>query len=259
LRPISAHGADVYILESLPAVAADAAEIFVRLARECEARGEPFRIALAGGSSPRLLYGLLASDTYRDTVDWSNVRFFFGDERWVAPNHRESNYKMAYDELLRKLEVDPEAIFPMPTERVSPDEAAGQYEEALRREFGLTEVEVPRFSLILLGMGDDGHTASLFPGTDVLHEKEKLVAAPYVDKLASHRLTLTPPVLQAADEVIFLVAGASKAPALREVLEGEENIEEYPSQLLRVAKGRVTWMVDEGAASRLSVRAISGD
>jgi 6-phosphogluconolactonase len=246
------HGAEVQILESLPAVAADAADMFVRLAREAGARGEPFRVALSGGSTPRLLYGLLASDTYRDSVDWSNVRFFFGDERWVAHTHRESNYKMANDELLRKLEIDRDQVHPMPTERVSPDEAAEGYAETLRQEFGTGEGGVPEFSLVLLGMGDDGHTASLFPHTDVLREREKWVAAPYIEKLASHRLTLTPPVLQAAREVLFLVAGAGKAPALREVLEGKENIEEYPSQLLRKARGRVTWMVDVPAAAQLS-------
>jgi 6-phosphogluconolactonase len=226
--------------------------MFVRLARESEARGEPFTIALAGGSTPRLLYGLLGSDTYRDTVDWDNVRFFFGDERWVAHTHRDSNYKMVYDELLRKLEVNRANIFPMPTERISPDEAAEQYEDTIRREFKLNKGEVPRFSLVLLGMGDDGHTASLFPHTDVLHEEKKLVAAPYVEKLASHRVTLTPPVLRNAGEVLFLVAGASKAPAIKEVLEGDVNIEEYPSQLLRNAPGKVTWLVDEAAASKLS-------
>jgi 6-phosphogluconolactonase len=227
--------------------------MFVRLARESEARSEPFTIALAGGSTPRLLYGLLGSDTYRDSVDWGNVRFFFGDERWVAHTHRDSNYKMVYDELLRKLEVDPANIFPMPTERISPDEAAEQYEATIRHAFNLSKGEIPRFSLVLLGVGDDGHTASLFPHTDVLHEKQKLVAAPYVDKLTSHRVTLTPPVLQNAEEVLFLVAGASKAPALKEVLEGKENVDEYPSQLLRRAKGRVTWLVDQAAASQLAI------
>ena len=254
-----AHGAEVEVLESLPAVAADACELFVRMSREAEARSEPFMVALAGGSSPRLLYGLLASDTFRDSVDWGNARFFFGDERWVPHAHRESNYKLAHDELFRKLNIDPENIYPMPTEGLSPDEAAQQYEETLRREFSLNKGEIPQFSLILLGMGDDGHTASLFPHTDVLYEREKLVAAPYVEKLASHRLTLTPPVLQSAREVLFLVAGASKAAALREVLEGEENIEEYPSQLLRNAKGKVTWLVDVGAAGQLSDKSTEGD
>jgi 6-phosphogluconolactonase len=249
--PFTAHGAEVQVLESLPAVAADAAELFVRMARDYAARGEPFRVALAGGSTPRLLYGLLASDTFRDSVDWENVRFFFGDERWVAPTHRESNYKMARDELLHKIDVDAANVYPMPTEGLTPEDAAQQYEETLREAFSLKKRAVPEFSLILLGMGDDGHTASLFPNTAVLHEKERLVDAPFVEKLSSHRLTLTPPVLQAAREIIVMVAGVSKAPALKEVIEGEENIEEYPSQLLRFARGRVTWLVDVGAASRL--------
>lgn len=249
--PFTAHGAEVHVLESLPAIAADASELFVRLARESAANGEPFRVALAGGSTPRLLYGLLASDTFRDSVEWDNVRFFFGDERWVAHTHRESNYKMVKDELFRRIDVDPANICAIPTEGVSPEEAAQQYEATIREAFAIGEGEVPEFSLVLLGIGDDGHTASLFPHTPAVRENERLVAAPFVEKLASHRITLTSPVLQSAREVIVMVAGIGKAPALREVLEGEENVDEYPSQLLRYAKGRVMWLVDRNAASML--------
>jgi 6-phosphogluconolactonase len=201
-----------------------------------------------------LLYGLLASDTFRDSVEWDNVRFFFGDERWVAHTHRESNYKMVKDELFRRIDVDPANICPIPTEGTSPEEAAEQYEATIRKAFGFAEGEtreVPEFSLVLLGIGDDGHTASLFPHTPVVHEKERLVAAPFVEKLAAHRITLTPPVLQSAREVIVMVAGIGKAAALREVLEGEENVDEYPSQVLRYARGKVIWLVDRNAASML--------
>jgi 6-phosphogluconolactonase len=201
-----------------------------------------------------LLYGLLASDTFRHEIPWGAIHFFFGDERWVPHTHRESNYKLANDELFRKVDVNPHKVFPMPTERISPDEASGKYASTLREDFTIRAGDVPRFDLIFLGMGDDGHTASIFPHTDVVAEEEKLVAAPYVEKLASHRITLTPPVLRAAAEVLFLVSGESKAPALREVLEGEENVREYPAQLLRKAEGRVTWLVDRPAASQLQLQ-----
>ena len=182
---------------------------------------------------------------------WDGIHFFFGDERWVPHTHRDSNYKLAKDELFSKVEVNPENVYPIPTEGLSPDEAAAQYETTLREVFGTSEGEVPQFDLIFLGIGPDGHTASLFPQTDVLNEKEKLVAATYVEKLTSHRITLTSIVLNAAAEVVFMVVGADKAPALKEVLTGEYDPEEYPSQLLRHAQGNVTWLVDAAAASQL--------
>ena len=248
---LQAGSARVHVEESLAAVAAGAAEAFVRLARQAREMGKPFRVALSGGSTPRLLYGLLASETFRDQADWQNVQFFFGDERWVPHTHPDSNYKLAKDELFSKLDVDPSNVYPMPTENLSPEEAAAQYEATLREAFNVPDGEVPHFDLIFLGMGDDGHTASLFPHTAVLREDKELVAALYIEKLASHRITLTPPVLTSAAEVIFLVTGVSKAHALREVLQGEYNPEEYPSQLLRNARGKVTWLLDKAAASKL--------
>ena len=158
---LTTSGASVHIEESLPAVAADAAEMFVRLAQETQAMGRPFRVALSGGSTPRLLYGLLASDTFRGEVLWHGIQFFFGDERWVSPTHRDSNYKLANDELFSKVGVYPEDVFPMPTEGVSPEEASEQYEATLRKVFGTGPDDAPSFDLIFLGMGPDGHTASL--------------------------------------------------------------------------------------------------
>ncbi len=242
---------DIRVEESPPALAADVTELFVRLAQRATASGGLFRVALSGGSTPRLLYGLLASDTFRQEVPWDNIRFFFGDERCVPRTSRESNYRLANEELFKKVGITAARVFPMPTEGISPDEAAIQYEETLRTQFDLKEGEAPSFDLIFLGMGDDGHTASLFPGATVIHEQSKLVAAPYVEKLAAHRITLTPPVLQAAKEVVFLVVGESKAPALKQVLEGPLNVDEYPAQLLREAHGRVMWYVDRLAASQL--------
>jgi 6-phosphogluconolactonase len=231
-------------------IAAEAARRFCTLARTTAETGDIFRVALSGGSTPKMLYGLLASDDYKDSVPWDSIQFFFGDERWVPLSHPDSNYKLANDELFTKVAVPPENIFPMPTEDLSPKQAAQLYETTLRRAF--QEEGLPLFDLIFLGMGDDGHTASLFPHTDALREGRRLVAAPYVEKVKSHRITLTPPVLLAADRVLFMIAGESKAPALREVLQGEYNFEQYPSQLLRNALGQVTWLIDEAAASNLN-------
>lgn len=239
------------IEESPSALAADASEMFVRLAKEVTDAGKPFRVALSGGSTPKLLYGLLASDTFRHEVPWGRIEFFFGDERWVPPTSKESNYKLANDNLFKPLHISPDSIFPMPTEGMEPQEAAAQYEATLRRVFGLKEGDIPVFDMIFLGMGDDGHTASLFPHTAALSEKTRLVVANYVDKLDAWRITLTAPVLNAATEVLLMVGGEGKAAALKEVLQGPYNPDEYPSQLLKDATAHVTWLVDQAAASQL--------
>jgi 6-phosphogluconolactonase len=241
----------VYIHQTTQAVARSAAEAFVRLTRQAAFAGAPFRVALSGGSTPKLLYQLLVSDEFRGEVPWDAVDFFFGDERWVPPTDSASNYKLANDELFIPLNIDPGSVFPIPTEGLTPEEAAAVYEGAIRSEFDAGEGQVPQFDLIFLGMGDEGHTASLFPHTAVLHENEKLVAATYVEKLSANRITLTPITLNSAREVIFMIGGAAKAQALKQVLEGEDNPDEYPAQLLRNSLGHVTWLVDKEAASDL--------
>lgn len=241
----------VRIEDDAKGVAARSADLFIRLAGEAAARGRPFRVALSGGSTPKLLYQLLASEEYRERVAWERVEFFFGDERWVPHTDKDSNFKLASDYLLQPLGIDGSSVFPMPTGDFEPEEAAEEYEADIRRAFALASREMPRFDLIFLGMGDDGHTASLFPHTSALREYGRLVAANYVEKLNTWRITLTAPVLTAADHVLFMVAGESKAPALKQVLEGEYDPEEYPSQLLREASGHVTWLLDKAAAAQL--------
>lgn len=231
-------------------VASEAARLFVGWAREAEEAERPFRVALSGGSTPKLLYRRLVSD-YKGEVDWGRIEWFVGDERWVPPTHAESNYKLAKSELFSKVEVDPRKIFPVPYAGYTPVQAAMEYEETICRTFEVEEGNLPRFDVIFLGLGDDGHTASLFPYTEALHEEERFVTANYVDKLETHRITLTAPVLKAAREVLFMIAGEGKCDALREVLEGSVNIERYPGQILREAKGKVTWLVDEAAAADL--------
>lgn len=240
----------IKIEDSANDLAAYAADTFAGLASEAGKSGKPFRVALSGGSTPKLMYALLAGDQYRDKVPWQSIDFFFGDERWVPPTSDESNFKLADDNLFKPLNIDKSHVFPMPTENMEPQQAAAQYEATLREQFGQEKGTV-RFDLIFLGMGEDGHTASLFPHTAALHAQHKLVVANWVDKLNTWRITLTAPVLQAATQVLFVVGGAGKAAALQQVLEGSYDPEQYPSQLLRHAQGHVTWSVDKAAGAIL--------
>jgi 6-phosphogluconolactonase len=204
-----------------------------------------FAVALAGGSTPRATYEVLAND-YAGALDWSKVHVFFGDERTVPPNHEDSNYRMTHETLLSRVPVG--SVHRMRGE-LPPAEAAAAYEEELRGFFGTSD-EPPSLDLILLGIGDDGHTASLFPETSALEIHDRWVVANPVLKLETTRLTLTVPVINAARAVNFLVAGEGKADALKEILEGEADPREYPAKLIRPEGGPV-WMVDRAAAKFL--------
>jgi 6-phosphogluconolactonase len=213
------------------------------------ARGR-FELALAGGSTPKAAYALLAQTPLRDELDWSKVRFFFGDERCVPPADEQSNYRMARLALLEPLGIASNAIFRMRGED-KPQAAARAYAEVLRRELEFDDEDVPRFDLVMLGMGPDGHTASLFPGTDPLEDDALLVRAPYVAKFATHRLTLTPRVINAAREIAVATAGPTKTAALAAVLDGPFDPTTYPIQILGPRAGTLTWLVDEAAAAKL--------
>jgi 6-phosphogluconolactonase len=180
------------------------------------------------------------------------VHVFWGDERHVPPSHEASNYRMANEAMLSKLPLPPENIHRIRTEVPSAEEAARLYEEELRQTFQLAPGQLPRIDLVFLGMGPDGHTASLFPGTDVLHERVRLVASLWVEKFKSFRITLTPVVLNNAACVVFLVVGEDKAEALREVLEGDAPADCYPAKLIRPSNGMLLWLVDRAAARGLS-------
>lgn len=229
-----------------------AAELFVRLAGEAVSTAGRFAVALSGGSTPRALYELLVTDQFRQLVPWSRIHLFWGDERCVPPGHAESNFRMAREVLLDKAPIPAQNIHRMPAEQADHRHAAAVYEQTLRTFFELKAGELPCFDLILLGMGEDGHTASLFPGTTALAETEQLVASSYVEKLATYRLTLTVPVINHAANVVFLVAGKSKASVLREVLEGEHRPQRFPSQLIRPMEGRLLFIVDREAAQGLT-------
>jgi 6-phosphogluconolactonase len=233
-----------------------AAEHFVQQANDAISRSGRFAVALSGGSTPKGLYSLLASD-FRSSVPWKQTFFFWGDERHVPPDHPDSNYGMANAAMLSRVPVPGENVFRVLAEQKDANVAATKYEQTLRNFFHLQPEEFPSFDLIHLGMGPDGHTASLFPGTAALKEKSRLVVANWVEKFKTHRITFTLPVLNNGKCVTFMVSGSDKAPALREVLEGDAPGDQFPSKLVRATKGRLIWLVDRAAAAGLSKVALS--
>jgi 6-phosphogluconolactonase len=231
-----------------------AAEEVIRSATDAVAKRGRFTIALSGGSTPRNLYTLIAANASA-TLPWDKMFFFWGDERHVPPDSPDSNYRMAKESLLSKVPIPPANIFPVPAENPDAAQVAEVYEQTLRRFFAVAPGEFPRFDLILLGMGPDGHTASLFPETAALQEKSRLVVANWVEKLGGSRITFTLPLLNSARCVAFLVSGTDKAAALHEVLEGNAPAEKYPSRLVQPSDGKLIWFVDRAAASELSAAA----
>jgi 6-phosphogluconolactonase len=210
-------------------------------------------VALSGGTTPEATYRLLADPTGPGAgVSWPDVHVFWGDERHVPPDAAESNYRMAREALLVRVPVPAAQVHRIPAEMPSAEDAARAYERTLRAVFDLADGEIPAFDLILLGMGDDGHTASIFPGSAALVEAHRLVAAPWVEKFGASRITVTPPVLLAARQIVVLASGGAKAAVLREVIDGPFQPSRYPAQCLRNASGEVTWLVDEAAAAELS-------
>lgn len=228
-----------------------AAEVVVQCANEAGAQRGRFTIALAGGSTPKSLYNLLATNA-RTALPWERMFFFWGDERHVPPTDPDSNFRMADEAMLSKIAVPAGNIFRIPAENPDAEAVAQFYEQTLRKFFELEPGQFPTFDLILLGLGPDGHTASLFPGTAALHEKSRLVVANWVEKLKTHRISLTLPVLNAARCVTFLVSGTDKAAVLRTVLEEDAPAEQYPAKLVKPSKGKLIWLVDRAAASALS-------
>jgi 6-phosphogluconolactonase len=223
------------------------AEHFVNVANEAiSARGK-FSVALSGGNSPKKLYELLAS-SYADKVAWDQAFFFFGDERNVPQTDKDSNYLMAKKALFDPLEIGYANIFPVDTS-LSPADAAKKYQEEIEEFFDEDELS---FDLILLGLGDNSHTASLFPSTPVLHDRTPGVKEVFLPDQQVYRITLNAPMINEARHIAFLVYGEGKAIAVHHVLEDEENIEEYPAQLIEPIVGEIQWFLDEAAAAMLS-------
>ena len=236
-------------------VAADATEltenaaraVVERAAQAIDARGM-FHVALSGGNTPRPVYERLAMSPYRDAVDWSRVQIFFSDERFVPLDSPDSNYHMAQAALLSRVPIPERFVHAVATVDIAPEEAASLYEEGIRRIFEVAPTEIPSFDLILLGMGSDGHTASLFPDTEALTVTERLVTPNFVSKLDAWRITFTYPLINAAHAVMFLIQGSDKAGRLAQVMRGET---ELPAARVRPSNGELLWMVDEAAAGSL--------
>jgi 6-phosphogluconolactonase len=240
----------INVFKSEDKVLAAVADFIVVKAHEAIAQRERFNIALSGGSSPARLYELLASDQFRKRIEWNKVFFFFGDERYVPLSDSNSNYLMAKKTLFEPLSISDGHIFAVNT-ALTPIEAAHDYEARLLQHFKDPHC---RFDLILLGLGDNSHTASLFPFTTVLHEQKALIKEVFVDEVKMYRITFTAPLINAARSILFLVYGSSKAEAVHHILEGEENMMAYPAQLIRPEDGELQWFMDEAAAAGIVVR-----
>jgi len=241
------------IVANAAALYEEAAERFAASAELGVARSGSFRVVLSGGATPRGLYEILARGDlpFRARVPWAKSEFFWGDERPVPPDHPDSNYRMAREALLSRLPVAETNIHRIRGEAARAEDAAREYESILRTRLAPPPGEGPGFDLVLLGLGPDGHTASLFPGSAALNEPGRLVSAPWVEKLGTHRITLTPAAINSASAVLFLVSGAEKAKALAAVLEGPERIDLLPAQAIRPKGGELTFLVDRAAAGEL--------
>ncbi len=244
----SSRAAKVRVFDDAEQVARAVAVRFVESAGESVAQNGRFSVALSGGSTPRRVYELLAGGEFAPRVDWPHVHVFFGDERCVPPDDADSNYRMARESLLSLVAIPPRNVHRMIGEG---DAAANArlYEGELRAFFG--DATTPRFDLVMLGLGEDGHTASLFPGSLALAESSAWVVANWVEKFGAYRLTLTAPVINSAAHVLFLAVGAAKAERVRDVLEGERDPVRLPAQLIRPGGGHLEWFVDRAAASKL--------
>lgn len=240
---------EIRIVEDPGALAEAAAALIAADAAEAVAARGRFTIALAGGATPRETYMRLAQPPWTDAMPWAQTWIFFGDERCVPFDHPESNYRMAHETVLGKVAVPASQIFPMRADADDPEAGAAQYARTLAEVFGLRRGELPRFDLVLLGMGIDGHTASLFPGSPAVKEIFRAVAAVHAAAAAiPQRLTLTIPVFNAAAHVVFLVAGGEKAKAVKAVLRDGALL---PAAMVRPENGRLTWLLDRAAAALL--------
>jgi 6-phosphogluconolactonase len=244
---------EVRILPDGTAVAKRAAQKFAEAAAAAVKEKGSFSVALAGGSTPNTLYGLLVNDpALRAQVPWDKMQVFFGDERHVGPDHPDSNFRMATEAMIARSPMKPEQVTRIKGEYPDTEQAAREYEQAIRSSFKLVEGRFPRFDLVLLGMGSEGHTASLFPGTRALHEKQRIAVSNWVGKLLTDRITLTAPAINNAAQVIFMVTGADKAPALTAVLERVYEPDQLPAQLIQPTNGTLLWLVDTAAGGLLA-------
>jgi 6-phosphogluconolactonase len=245
--------AEVRILPDAPAIANRCAQKFVEIAAAAVKEKGSFEVALSGGSTPKLLYSLLVDDpALCSQVPWDKMHIFFGDERHVKPDHPDSNFCMAREAMFSKSPLKPEQVTRIKGEYPEAKDAAKEYDQYLRTFYKLSEGQFPRFDLVLLGMGNEGHTASLFPGTKALRENRRIAVHNWVGKVLMDRITLTAPAINNAANVIFMVTGADKAAALTAVLERFYEPDQLPAQLIQPLKGTLLWLVDTTAGNLLT-------
>jgi 6-phosphogluconolactonase len=237
----------IHIFKTIPEIIGATADHVVNVAKNAIATRGEMNFVLSGGKSPEQLYTLLASPAYKNKIEWTRVNFFFGDERNVPANDPQNNSNMARKAMFEPLNISPSKIFAVNTS-LQPEEAAKEYATRINKHFNEQEV---KFDLILLGMGDDGHTASLFPGTTVLISKLATAESVFLKALNVFRITMTAPLINQARNIAFLIYGPSKANAIHEVLEGKRDFDKYPSQLIKPSMGSIQWFLDEDAAALL--------
>jgi 6-phosphogluconolactonase len=237
----------IIIVENRELLAHQAANFFIISALKAIRRKDRFTVALAGGTTPKQTYSLLCNSQYSEQIDWKKTHLFWGDERMVSPDHADSNFCMIKQTLIDFISIPPQNVHRIQGE-LEPRNAAQIYAKELKTFF---DSEVPKFDLILLGMGDDGHTASLFPHTSVLEVSDRVVTENFIPKLNAWRITLTAKTINAGNQIVFLVAGIEKAEALSNVLEGQHQPQTYPSQLITPENGELIWLIDQEAASKL--------
>lgn len=252
MRPSPSLPANVTVAVAPDAQSASTmvAEMIVRLAGQAVSEGRHFTIALSGGSTPKKLFELLASPAWRAKVPWDQIDFFWGDERYVPITDASSNFRMTQEAMLSKVAIPKEHIHRWLTEKPA-EEAAQLYDQEIRRVVPAGPSGIPQFDLILLGLGTNGHTASLFPHQPALHEKNKLAIAEYIDEVKMQRLSFSAPLINAAKEIVFLALGPDKAAVVEEIVAGRSDPERLPAQLIRPAHGKLIWILDSASAQKL--------
>ena len=246
---------NLVVCRDLEDLSREGARLFVEAAARRVKEAGRFAVALSGGSTPRRMYEILASD-FQEAVAWKDVHVFWGDERFVPPEDPESNYRMAWDALLSRVPLPARNVHPVNTQGVNARTASAEYDRHLKEFFRLGTHGVPVFDLMILGLGTDGHTASLFPDSPALAERERIFTENTGGKSRATRLTMTFTVLNAAREAVFLVSGTEKASVVRDILEGREN--SYPAARVKLSSGHLTWLLDEAAGSKLSASVLAG-
>ena len=248
----------VAVSHDAPSANTMAADIIVGLARQAVSDGRSFTIALSGGSTPKKLFELLASPEWRSKVPWDKIDFFWGDERYVPITDPSSNFRMTQEAMLSKVAIPPNHIHRWMTEKPA-EEAAKLQDEEIRRVVKSDPGGLPQFDLVLLGLGTNGHTASLFPYQPALHEKSKLAFTEYIDEVKMQRLSFSVPLINAANQIVFLALGADKATVVREIVAGPFDPERLPAQLIRPTHGKLTWILDQESAQKLPPELVNSE